>query len=53
VYEDAASFSEGLARVRDEGLYGFIDKTGRVAIEMRFKEAGMFKRPSSSVGATF
>lgn len=41
-FEVANPFSEGLAAVRIEGLYGFIDTTGKVVIEPRFQSAGFF-----------
>ena len=30
-----ASFSEGFARVKKDGKYGFIDKSGKVVIELK------------------
>jgi hypothetical protein len=41
-FEVANPFSEGLAAVRIEGMYGFIDTTGKVVIEPRFQNAGFF-----------
>lgn len=41
-FEVAKAFSEGLAAVRIEGRYGFIDATGKVVIEARFQNAGFF-----------
>lgn len=41
-FEVAHPFSEGLAAVRIEGLYGFIDKTGKIVIAPRFQNAGIF-----------
>lgn len=41
-FEVAKPFSEGLAAVRVEGLYGFIDSTGKIVIEPRFQNAGFF-----------
>lgn len=41
-FEVAKPFSEGLAAVRIEGLYGFIDTTGKIVIEPRFQDAGFF-----------
>ena len=41
-FEVAKPFSEGLAAVRIEGLYGFIDTTGKLVIEPRFQNAGFF-----------
>ena len=41
-FEVAKQFSEGLAAVRIDGLYGFIDPTGRIVIPPRFEAAGPF-----------
>lgn len=41
-FEDAYSFSEGLARVAVQHKYGFIDKAGNVVIEPVFDDAGDF-----------
>jgi hypothetical protein len=43
-FDEGASFSEGLARVRvgnnESGRYGFIDMAGKFVLEHRFEEAG-------------
>jgi hypothetical protein len=41
-FEVVQPFSEGLAGVRINGRYGFIDETGAVAIAPRFDEVGRF-----------
>ena len=41
-FEVAHPFSEGLAAVRIEGRYGFIDTTGKVVIAPSFHNAGLF-----------
>src|SRR6185295_19165448 len=41
-FEVAKPFSEGLAAVRLDGRYGFIDATGRIVIAPRFQAAGPF-----------
>jgi hypothetical protein len=41
-YEHADRFSDGLARVRVNGLYGYIDRTGRMVIPARFSRSGRF-----------
>lgn len=41
-FEVAGFFSQGLAAVRVDGLYGYIDPTGRMAIAPRFEAAGSF-----------
>ena len=41
-FEVAHPFSEGLAAVRIEGAYGFIDRTGKVVIAPRFQAVSSF-----------
>lgn len=41
-FEVAKQFSEGLAAVRVDGRYGFIDRTGKIVIPARFEAAGPF-----------
>ena len=41
-YEDAWSFREGLAVVKTNGKYGFIDKSGTLVIPARYYDAGAF-----------
>ena len=41
-YEVAKKFSDGLAAVRIDGRYGYIDPTGRVVIAPQFDAAGPF-----------
>jgi hypothetical protein len=41
-YDRVHPFSEGLARVRKEGLWGYIDEDGRAVIEIQFDEAKDF-----------
>lgn len=45
---ESSHFTEGLARFSDwgrgkGGVYGYMDKTGRVVIEARFKTVGLFR----------
>lgn len=42
-FEEAAEFVDGLAKVKEHGLYGYIDKTGNYVIEPSFYEATDFK----------
>ena len=35
-------FSEGLCAVRRDGLYGYIDKKGKLVIPYKFQQAGLF-----------
>jgi hypothetical protein len=41
-FEVARPFSEGLAAVRIDGLFGYIDPSGKVVIAPRFQDAGQF-----------
>lgn len=42
IYENAKDFSEGLARVKQNGLYGYIDTSGSLVIPCQFKDALRF-----------
>jgi hypothetical protein len=42
-------FSKGLAPVRDSGLVGFIDSTGKTVVEPRFAFAGRFQQNRAPV----
>ena len=42
IYEEAKSFSNGLAAVKIDGKWGFIDKDQRLVIPASFSEAGYF-----------
>lgn len=44
-----APFSEGLAAVNIDGLYGYVDRTGAVAIEPQFTAAGQFSAGLAAV----
>jgi hypothetical protein len=48
-YEGARDFSEGLAAVRDGGLWGYVDTDGRMTIPARFEQAGSFRGPLAAV----
>ncbi len=41
-YDDAFSFSEGLARVKTNGKYGFIGKDGQVRIRLQYDFSGEY-----------
>ena len=41
-FEDANAFSEGLASVKINGKYGFIDKSGNIVINPNFEDANAF-----------
>ena len=42
VYEDATSFSDGLARVKKDGKYGFIDRSNNIVISLAYEESNSF-----------
>jgi len=42
ILEQAAYFTDGLAKVKFDGKYGYIDTSGKYAIEPQFALAGMF-----------
>ena len=48
-FEKAASFKEGLAKVRFEGKYGFIDKWGNWVIQPKYEKVSNFKNGIASV----
>lgn len=41
-FQDVGQFSEGLAAVKIDGKYGYIDRTGKIVIAPRFDLAGRF-----------
>ena len=55
IYENAKDFSEGLARVKQNGLYGYIDTTGTLVIPCQFQDALRFIEGMAAVmvGATW
>ena len=48
-YDDAGDFSEGLAYVKINDKYGFIDKTGAVVIPAKYDDAGYFNEGRAKV----
>jgi hypothetical protein len=48
-FEDAFSFSEGLAAVENKGNWGFIDKTGKTVLELQYDKACRFSEGLASV----
>lgn len=50
IFERAEKFSEGLATVRIEGKYGYIDPSGKVVIEPQFDSAGEFNHGIAIAG---
>ncbi len=49
VWEDAVQFSEGLAAVKQNGLWGFADATGGYAAEPEYDETGAFHEDRARV----
>lgn len=49
-FEMAKKFSEGLAAVRIEGKFGYIDLSGEIVIEPRFDQAGEFDQGLAVAG---
>jgi len=48
-YEAAKSFSEGLAPVKEDGLWGYIDRENNIKIECRFDDANSFSESVAAV----
>ena len=49
-YDDANNFSEGLARVKLNGKYGYIDKQGTEVIPLKYDYANNFSEGLALVG---
>ena len=49
MYDFAGDFSEGLAEVKLNGKYGFIDKTGKEIIPIKFDYTSGFKNGRAGV----
>lgn len=39
-FDDVSPFHEGKARIKKNGLYGYLDTTGQIVVSFQFKEAG-------------
>ena len=48
-YDDAYLPEEGLIRVKNNGKWGFLDKTGNTAIPIKYEEAGNFSEEGLAV----
>lgn len=48
-FEIAYDFKDGLAAVKKNGLFGYIDKTGQMVIQPQFNEAGNFSEGLAAV----
>ena len=51
-YDEAMTFSEGMAAVKLDGKWGFIDSTGNVAIPLKYADAMSF-HDSIAIGSLF
>ena len=51
-YEDAQSFSEGLAAVKQGGLWGYVDEKGNTVIPFQYSYAFSFSEGLAIVGKT-
>ena len=49
-YEDAGLFVDGLAPVKQNGKWGYIDKTGKTVIPFQYDIAGLFNEGFALVG---
>ena len=47
-YDQARSFSGGVAAVCRDGLWGFIDEAGEVVVDFQFADAGSFSPDDGS-----
>nr|MBA3352760.1 WG repeat-containing protein [Blastocatellia bacterium] len=48
-YDEMFHFYEGLASVKKDGKYGFIDTSGKLVIAPAFDKAGVFSRGLAAV----
>ncbi|MBC6452837.1 MAG: WG repeat-containing protein, partial [Hormoscilla sp. SP5CHS1] len=51
-FDEANSFSEGLADVKIDGKWGYINKTGQIVIAPKFDEANSFSEGRAYVKTT-
>ncbi|MGO5114119.1 WG repeat-containing protein [Candidatus Avoscillospira sp. LCP25S3_F1] len=49
-YEDAGQFNEGLAAVKADGKWGYIDETGETVIPFQYDKAYLFREGLALVG---
>lgn len=49
-YEDAGQFNEGLAAVKENGKWGYIDETGETVIPFQYDKAYLFREGLALVG---
>lgn len=49
-YEDAGQFNEGLAAVKKDGKWGYIDETGEMVIPFQYDKAYLFREGLALVG---
>ena len=48
-YEAAGNFSEGLAAVKENGKWGYIDGTGATVVAAKYASAGSFSEGLAAV----
>jgi hypothetical protein len=48
-YEDAQSFSNGFAAVKDKGKWGYVDKTGTVVIDPKYTRVQAFTEERGAI----
>ena len=48
-YDDAGGFSEGLAKVQQDGLWGYIDKNGKEVVPLKYDRADSFSEGLAKV----
>ena len=49
IFDETYNFSEGLAKVKLDDLYGFIDSSGNITIENKYQQASDFKNGISII----
>jgi outer membrane protein assembly factor BamD (BamD/ComL family) len=49
IYDETYNFSEGLAKIKLDDLYGFIDSSGNMTIENKYQQASDFKNGISLI----
>lgn len=50
IYDSVSAFKEGLAVVKKEGLYGYINMEGNIVIDLQYKRAKQFSNDRAVVG---
>ena len=42
IYDEAMTFSEGMAAVKQDGKWGFLDSTGKLVVPLKYTDAMSF-----------